>query len=226
MDKRITYINPNIKDYTDYTIIIEDENNQRILVKYDSNINKLVKQEIILKKINEEQEKINNETKINEINIKNQKINIIVTIISILLVLFIPSLIINALGINFAIYSPRFDKDITYSTLMTHFFSAIGTPIGTISFICNKMKLKKEKEKKNILEKQRKYLDDTLKKETTKLNELKEKVNLEKNSIKLETKNIDAAEEINKIIDELQSCSQEYYKNPEKTNNKSLVKRI
>ena len=225
MDKKITYLNPNIEDYNEYTLIIEDDNNQRILTKKDNNIEELLKQEILIKKIKKEKENISEENILTSKNINNNKTNIIMTISIALFISILPSLVIKLTGLNYSFYSPRFEKEILFSTVMTYFYTSIAIPVGTTLFINNIIKLKKEKTKVSILEIQEKELEKTLEKETTKLKELKQKVNLEKNSIKLETKNIDATEEFNKIIDKLQTCSEKYYKNTEKTN-KYLIKKI
>jgi len=225
MNKRITYINPNIKDFTDYNVIIESENNQRTLVKYDENVEQLLKQEELIKKINEEKEKIDNETTLTQENIVNRKYNIKGIITSVLLVLILPTVFLEIMGLNFTFYSPRFNKEFSFATIMTYYFSAISIPTGTISLIYNTIKLKKENKKENMLEIQKSELNNILEKETINFKALEEKVSLEKNIIKLETKSINVTEEFNKIEDNLQSCYTQDYNNKSK-NNKKLIKKL
>lgn len=226
MTKKITYLNPNIKNYTEYNIIVEDDNNQSFLTKYDDNLEKLLNQEILIEKINNEKKRINTEIEKNEKNIWNKMVYLVYTITYLQFPILTKILLNIFTGTDNIIYISRLSTEFSYSTFVAGLIATITTPTGLIALILINNKRKKEINKHNNLELQYKNINETLERETTKEKELKQKVNLEKNSIKLKTKNINANEETNKITNDLQSIYQVNDDNNEKTSNKCLIKNL
>lgn len=226
MAKKITYLNPNIKNYTEYNIIVEDDNNQSFLTKYDDNLEKLLNQEILIEKIKNEKKIINTEIEKSEKNIWNKMVYIAYTITYLQFPILTKFLLNIFTSTDNIIYISRLSTEFSYSTFVAGLTATVTTPTGLIALILINNKRKKEINKHNNLELQYKNINETLEREATKEKELKQKVNLEKNSIKLETKSIGANEEKNRIMNDLQPIYQSNDDNNEKTSNKCLIKNL
>ena len=118
MTKKITYLNPNIKNYTEYNIIDEDDNNQSFLTKYDDNLEKLLNQEILIEKINNEKKRINTEIEKNEKNIWNKMVYLVYTITYLQFPILTKILLNIFTGTDNIIYISQLSTEFSYSTFV------------------------------------------------------------------------------------------------------------
>ena len=233
MNIKLTFINQNEdkQNNKEYNVIIEKDNGDKIFTKYTDDLEKLLNQKILVENIKSKQNNIYKKITETNIALKDDKRIIknciIYPLLYALCFKFGTMLLFNDIIVNSILNIP-----IMFSTAVTIVLGGTVISVGTLLAIGGYFfEYKKHQKELNSLNAQKDYLYDLEQKETEKLEDLEQKITLEKNCVKLETKTIDAKEELEKLKEELIFYyNQRYYLNDKKNEiseaeNKQLLKR-
>ena len=232
MNVKLTFINKDIENYSENNVIIEKDNGERILTKYNEELEELLSQEIIVDNLKNEKIDIYKKTEQTELKVKkyskfSKDYIKLMTLFNIGLGILCSS-ILNNLGLNHIKYTSL--GQIKESTLLATFIVSITSFYTLITFIDVCRNLKSHKNELKKLNAKDDYLYDKYNEENKKLEKLKTNINNNEKNIQLDCKTIDPKDELEKIKEELNFYyNQGYYSNDKnneisKSENKQLIK--
>lgn len=233
MSVKLTFINQNEdkQNNKEYNVIIEKDNGDKIFTKYTDDLEKLLNQKILIENIKSKQNNIYK--KITETNIALKDDKRIIKNCIIYPTLYAICLKIGTMLLfNDRIVNSILNIPMKFSTAVTIVLGGTVISVGTLLAIGGYFfEYKKHQKELNGLNTQYEHLYDLEQKEIEKLKDLEQKITLEKNSVKLETRTVDAKEELEKLKEELIFYyNQGYYSDNKdneisKSENKQLLKR-